>query len=186
MSSFNLTIVISLLISIGLITLSATTKMFGQYKLEGGLCGLIFFLSSIHFFVGFRLKSENRILVLSTYNLAFASANTVIGLTFLLYWGFKGFLAGIIVTHLCLFAMLIRRRLLTLEWSLDGGMLRELLGIGLPMMLITLVFFAMQSLDKIVVFAFLGNTATGYYGLAAFLLSQVQCVPYIDGYRSVS
>lgn len=181
LSSLNVSIITSLAISFGIIVLSTTSKVMAPYVLEGSLCGIIFFLSSLHFYILFRLKSENRILFLSAYHLIFAITNATGGLTLLYFLGFKGFLLGLVLSHVVLLAGLQKKGLLPLQWHINKKMFQELFNIGFPMMVITLAFFLIQSLDKIVVFAFLGKTATGYYGLAAFLISMVHYVPHSLG-----
>ena len=149
------------------------TSFAAEYAGELRLAGFLFVLNALHVFIRTKFKSEQKILMLSKFMLSYAVLNTLFGLTFLFFFRLSGLLIGMILAHISLFIYLIKNDYLSLQFFIDKKILKELLGIGFPIMILMFLFFLMGNIDKFLVFIFLGKTTAGYYGLAAFVSSMV-------------
>jgi O-antigen/teichoic acid export membrane protein len=154
------------------------TPIIREYNAEIRLAGLVFVLNGIHLFMQPKLKSEKKIIQLSKYLLSYAILNFIFGLTFLFFLEIQGLLLGMIISQLLLFAFLISKGYLSLHLSLNGKVLRKLLGIGFPIMIISSLFYLMRNIDKFIVITLLGKKIGGYYALAAFISSVVRYISY--------
>jgi len=173
--SWNVLLVVS--VSVIAFILSFT-PIIREYYAEIRLAGLVFVLNGIHLFMQPKFKSEKKIILLSKYLLSYAVLNFVFGLTFLFFLEIQGLLLGMITSQLILLAFLISKGHLSLNLSLDGFVLRRLLGIGFPIMIISSLFYLMRNIDKFIVISLLGKKIGGYYALAAFISSVVRHISY--------
>jgi O-antigen/teichoic acid export membrane protein len=161
-----------------IVLLLSFTKIAYQFRTEVRLAGILFVLNAIHIFVRPKFNSEQKILLMSKYMIAYAILNTLFGLSFLFFFKLRGLLLGMIIAQLVLLTYLVINDHLSLKLSINKKILFELFSIGFPIMILSFLVFLMGNVDKYMVFAMLGRKMTGYYGLAAFASSAVGYISY--------
>jgi len=173
--SWNLLLTSCIMVIVFILSFTPITK---EYNVEVRLAGFVFVLNGVHLFLQPKLRSENKIRLLSKYMLSYAVLNFLFGIGFLFLLEIRGLLLGMMISHLILFAVIISKGHLSFHLTLERKVLWELIRIGFPIMILWSVFFLMRNIDKFIVFTMLGKTMAGYYGLAAFISSVVSYISY--------
>jgi O-antigen/teichoic acid export membrane protein len=176
-SSLSWNVLITSIVMV-IVFLLSFTKAANQFATEVRLAGILFVLNAVHIFMRPKFNSEQKILLLSKYIMAYAILNTLFGLSFLYFFKLKGLLLGMIIAQFILLTYLVVNNHLSLKLSIDKNLLFELFSIGFPIMIFSFIVFLMGNVDKYMVFAMLGRKMTGYYGLAAFASSAVGYISY--------
>jgi O-antigen/teichoic acid export membrane protein len=66
---------------------------------------------------------------------------------------------------------------LDMQFSLDRGELKRMMRIGIPLQLLTVVFWIYRNSDRTVIAGFLDTTSLGYYALAVSIVQYLQLPP---------
>lgn len=172
----TLRLFLSSLIAVGIVILSVTDIVV-DYKTEMRWAGLVFVLNGIWFFIPAKLISEKKVPVLSKFRLLYGILNTIFGISLLLIFEIQGLLIGVVITNIIIFYYLVDMGHLSFQLKFDPNMLKGLIITGYPMLILSLSFFLMKQIDKVLVFLMLGSVSTGYYGLAAFLSGTINQIP---------
>ncbi len=176
-TSLTWNIIISSFVMI-LVFIFSFTPFAAEYKTEIRLSGILFLLNAVHLFMRPKLKSEQKIFLLSKYLFYYAVLNSAFGVILLFFFKLNGLLLGMIIAQLIILIYLIINNHLSLHLFIDKNILKELFRIGFPIMLLWFLVFLISNVDKFIVFILLGKTNAGYYGLAAFVSSMVSYISY--------
>jgi len=170
-------ILISLIISLLLVIISFTGYV-RNYGIEFRITGILFIIYSVHLFIPYKLRSEQKIKELSIYEVTYSLLNTIIGLSLLFRFYISGLLIGTMIAQLIMISYMLHRGHLSFKLRIDPNVLKELFKIGMPMMILFITVFFIHNVDKITIFFFLGSTLTGYYSLATFISTLIGYIPY--------
>lgn len=153
------------------------TKKYKGYQVEIVILGMVYIIQNIYNYIQEKLKSETKIITLSKYDLAFAILNTLFGISLLFFLRISGLLFGMFLSYVVLLIAAMKKEEIALSFGFQKSSLFSLIKTGMPIMMIYVSFYLMNNIDKIFVFAFLGSTLTGYYGLASFISAIVNYIP---------
>lgn len=156
---------------------SPVTKNNGT-RLEFILLSIAFFLNAFKIFIPFKLNSEQKIIEMSKFDIAYAVLNTVFGLSLLWAYQVNGLLLALVMTNIVLIIIMIIKGELVLVLNFNFTLIKKMISIGLPILLLYMSYFAMGNIDKFIVYFLLGKTMTGYYGLAAFISGMIHYIPH--------
>lgn len=159
------------------VLLSTYTTVISSYRSELRMACLILVIYSVWIFVHSKLTSERKIGLLSKLNVSYSLLNAVFGISLLFVFGINGLLLGMLLASGILVAWLVKRKQLSLKLMLDLPVLLKLMRTGLPIMILNMTFLLVRSIDKFIVFYFLGATETGYFGLASFIGGVIAYIP---------
>jgi O-antigen/teichoic acid export membrane protein len=151
---------------------------FNTYRLETMLCAFAFIVLYILFYVYQKLKSENRITVLSYYYLADVLLAALLYLVCMYHFGVVGLLLAVIIKTGILLCFAANKGFFTFRLRFRVQALKELLSFGFPMMLLSLCFYMLTHIDNIFIFLFLGKESAGLYGVAAILSRALLYFPF--------
>jgi O-antigen/teichoic acid export membrane protein len=176
-TAFSWQLLTTLLLAIIIFIISLTKKA-GTYRTEIALLAIVILFTNTYLYLKEKLVAEKKVMRVSSLEISFALLNTLFGLGLVFFIQIKGLLIGMIISYTILFGANIRRKDLSLRFGIDVKVLKKLVKTGLPIMVLMLSFFLMQSIDKIIVFTLLGSAMTGYYGLAAFISLLINYIPH--------
>jgi len=176
-NSFTFQIFVSLGICVVLLMLTLTS-LINSLKGEIRLLGVVLIFNNTYYFLTKKLTSEKRIYSLAIYIIAYAILNTAIGIFLLFFLKINGLLLGMIISHLSLFVISLKRRHLSINLQLNRSILDRLIKIGFPIMILAMSSLFMQYIDRFLVFTLLGNTMTGYYALASYISVLFHYIPH--------
>lgn len=175
-TSLTFRLLVSFIVCFIIIILSFTNKI-NEYKIETQLLGIVFIFQSIYYYSLDKFRSETKIIQLSKMEFFYALLTTILGISLLLISKVQGLLLSLIITHTILFFYLWKNKDLLFDFMIEFKLLKKLFRIGFPITVLILCIYLMQNMDKILIYIFLGNTMTGYYGLASFLLNIINYIP---------
>ena len=177
---FNV-LVLSLLFAGGALTwmVRSDSKLLQFWGPAGaGLALLCMVLVNLAFYHATLLRSHGNITAVSTWYFVQALLGSVVGLALVPRFGAWGLLFGWVLANMA--AMIVTR-------LQSGGVVPvlpvpsrdglELLRVGLPMYVFTTSGIVMRSIDRVIVFKFLGTLALGYYSLAVMVLTFLLYLP---------
>lgn len=147
------------------------------YLFEIRLACIVFIFYAMRMFSGSKLTSERKIYILSRLNLVYAFTNAVLGISLVFFWGIKGVLVGMLSANTVVLAILFSSRHLSLRLGIDFSVFFKLIRMGFPIMILSMTFLLMQSIDKFIIYSMLGSLNIGYFGLASFLSEVINYIP---------
>jgi len=111
--------------------------------------------------------------------LIIAAALELVASIALVYWiGFNGSFYGFLISFLCSALICLHwRRELTRGFEIDFRLVGRLIRIGFPIMLISLSYGLLTTLDRVLIIKFLGNEQLGYYALGPLALTAIAYIP---------
>lgn len=175
-TNFTWNLLISFLV-FGLLIVIVSLTGLSHYKTLFFLAGIAVILNSSNVFIASKLKSEQKIIHVSRYYLAYGVLNFILGLCLLFFFEIKGLLAGMIISNVIVFFYLFKKKELPLRLHINLHLLSHLIKTGFPMMTLASTFVILHNIDKTIIFLILGKSATGYFALAAFLAEIINHIP---------
>jgi O-antigen/teichoic acid export membrane protein len=150
-----------------------------QYRQSLAGMGVLFVFWQLYQYFQMRLKSYMRFNLMSLQQLTFAILLPVVVLPLAYTWRVPGFIAGqaILAVVLSAFIARISPGKLNLVW--DRNEFVALVKIGFPIMLAGLTYSLFTSIDRWVVFSFLGIEALGHYTLPILCVSILNLLPAV-------
>jgi O-antigen/teichoic acid export membrane protein len=133
-----------------------------QLVLGGLALGLL--AERLWFYVATFMRASGLLWRFAWYELAHASLHLLLAVALGAAFGLWGAFAGFLLAHLAGVALASRHAPLRPAWSRDH--LEPLVRIGIPVGFSTLLYTALVSVDRLVVGAFAGVEALGYYAFA--------------------
>lgn len=92
-------------------------------------------------------------------------------------FGLTGFIAGQAIALLLCFVLSSRIQTIVLKPLFDWGIIRTLISIGLPIMLVGLLYVLLTTIDRWIVNAYLGPESLGHYSMAILTFTAVGFLP---------
>jgi O-antigen/teichoic acid export membrane protein len=156
-------------------------SFFGNFssKMSIGLQSIAFVLvlQQIYTYHRVYLRSHNRFKELSRQQVFFSLITAITSLLFVFYGGLEGrFLAAIIANAFILFYAIKRDPWKTLP-KFNLSVARSLMLIGIPIVISGFLITMLTTIDRIMIFTFLGETQLGYFGLGIMVVSIVSTIP---------
>ena len=133
-----------------------------QLVLGGVALGLL--AERLWFYVATFMRASGLLWRFAWYELAHATLHLLLAVALGAAFGLWGAFAGFLLAHLAGVALASRHAPLRPAWSRDH--LEPLVRIGIPVSVSTLLYTALVSVDRLVVGAFAGVEALGYYAFA--------------------
>ena len=135
----------------------------------------------LYSYVIMRGRSHLRFGVVSRLQATFAVAHATLSLTGGWVWDLQGFIAGQAVAYLAAVTLATFTGVGLPRPRFDWSTTRELIGIGLPIMLVGVVHTFFTTADRWIVAAYLGAEALGHYSLAIMAIGAVRLLPQVFG-----
>lgn len=165
-------------------SLSAVIMLFASIILYGirqyivfSLIAFILILQQIrnyflyNFFAEKQFVDVNKLIMWSTFLFSIPTIILVIK------FGFVGLPLGITLGHLLVLLYIFNRYKPALKFQINMKRFFSLVKIGLPIMFIFLIYNIFLTLDRILIFKFMGKMNLGYYGIASALTGLVILFP---------
>ena len=139
--------------------------------------GLTVLTKKIYLFLQTKLKIDHRFYELSVNQLLYGITAAGLSVTFVIFWGFRGVLAGLLAADVIGIGHLLtkERRLPALKISFS--LYWQLLKIGFPMMVLFLLIMLLANLDRTLILAMISEKALGFFGIATVASGVVLTIP---------
>ena len=139
----------------------------------------LFVVTQPYLFLQMYLKSDGRFTHLSFQQLAFALLFPVGVIPFTSFYGLSGFIMGQTLVTLVVVLATVRAWTFNLKPVVDFREVWRLVRVGLPIMLVGLMYTLLTTADRWVITAFLDVQQLGYYSLAIMVLGVLSLVPMV-------
>ena len=133
-------------------------------------------LTVLYSFFDTSAKSEGRVITASLVALLRTAVLVAAGWFAVRAWGYWGLFAAVSVSALCPFIFFVRR-IRSLRFSLDRGLIWELMKTGAPLLVSALIWTVTMSVDKFVILTFMSVTELGIYSTAMLGFSTLVLIP---------
>lgn len=138
---------------------------------------LFFLMSQVFWFSVFRLQSERRIGRSGLMIVGFALASTLLGTASAYFWGLTGLLAALVVS--VTLVLPVGGGLGAYSAPLfNGGLFRELVSKGFPIMISVALLTMLWNVDKIIISLLMTPRSLGIYALQAYMTNILTIVPH--------
>ena len=151
------------------------------YAYAFAVMGFSTFLTILYNY-GYRLMFAYQDFVLASKVLTVYTVSTVVFTAVLVYYGgIYGRILAVPVAVLPPLVMLLRYTHLEKRPEFDPRTLAHLVKLGLPLMIVNMIFILLTTVDRMVILKFLTVTALGYYGLALMITQIIGGVGEVVG-----
>lgn len=139
---------------------------------------LIFFavfvvVSRIRNFYGARLVVDKESVLLGKVRILHDAAGSTLAAAFIYLWSLRGLFVALVLMNLISLAYIRARTTYRPRMILDFRLAWRLVEIGFPIMLISLVFILLRSVDKLLIASMMTREALGYYAAAAIIAAML-------------
>jgi O-antigen/teichoic acid export membrane protein len=148
-------------------------------KMSMGLQAIAFVLvfQQIYTYHRVYLRSHNRFKELSRQQVFFSLITAITSILFVIYGGLEGrFFAAIIANAFILFYAIRRNPWETLP-KFNLSVAWSLMRVGIPIVISGFLITMLTTIDRIMIFTFLGESQLGYFGLGIMIVSIVSTIP---------
>ena len=158
------------------ISLTSSARLGGQ-RAPWLILAALLPASQIYWFVILKLRAEKRFRSVARQMLAFAASSTLLGVAAAHWWGVRGALAALAVSHVLAILLVDPGRLPLRRPTLDMAIVRRLIRIGLPIMASSGLLILLWYVDKIAIWVLMSSASLGIYALPSYLLMSVNMLP---------
>ena len=137
---------------------------------------LVVFFNSINNFLDVSTKSEGNVIYASSIGIIKTIFLVSVGYFSVRAWNFYGMFVAIGVSTLIPFPFYLKK-IFNLQFSFDKKLLYELIKSGLPLLINSLVWTVMMSVDKFVILSFMDMSDLGIYSTALLGFSTLVLIP---------
>ena len=179
-SAFYVNIIYAILAAVVLIIVSQYLRINGyeqKYVDFAFFFGVMIFTNKLIFFLLTIFKIEKKFYLISNVNLLYGITAAVLGVILGYFWGFRGVLISLLLADIAsIISMLYMNRIIP-KLKLSLKMYLELIKIGFPMMLLSLLLMLLASADRAMILALISEKALGYFGIATVATGVIVTIP---------
>lgn len=139
--------------------------------------GLLLITNKLKYFYEAKLPVDKEVLLLSQAEMFHGFASAMLCVLFVLWWGFRGLLLGLLCADLCCLWFIIGSTKNVPKINVSMPLLWELIKIGFPMMIVLLLLMMLSSIDRVIILAMISQEALGYYAIAAVATGIIVSIP---------
>ncbi|MBI2549262.1 lipopolysaccharide biosynthesis protein [Candidatus Woesearchaeota archaeon] len=168
------TIIITLLVTFGIIIYSFFASLSREFLLGIQLIAVVVLLQQLWIFFTKYLNTEKKFIIKSTSNLILAVASILFmpGLIFIM--GFTGLFIGLILAYLVTLVYIWIHLDFKFSFSLEGLELKTLLQIGFPIIILGLLATLLMSIDRLLILRYSDAKNLGYYSIGIMFLTLIR------------
>jgi len=171
-SAFGINFVYSLIVFVSMLGLASylhklnCEQIYIDFTIFFGLYSVS---EKLHSFYLIKLTIDKRIKVLSETKMLHGLIYSTTCILFTYYWGLRGLLIGLLLTDMIVNLFIIVKVREIPRFNISFSILSNLLKIGFPIMLITLVMIMLRSIDRIIIANLLTQEMLGYFAVGTIL-----------------
>jgi len=180
---FNSVVIISLVVSIIALFLGAKFLLRSEYNLYIVFCVIIWasILQQLNeYFVRYYI-SENNFLVVSRIMISVNALILILSVVLIAKLKLIGLSLAIALAHLFVLVSIFIRYKPRIRWRLNIKRIPSLIKIGFPIAVSLFLFIFFLSIEKILIFKYLGREKLGYYGVGSCLSNFLILLPLSFG-----
>ncbi|MFX0126065.1 MAG: oligosaccharide flippase family protein [Candidatus Hodarchaeota archaeon] len=160
--------ILSLIISIAIIVYSIIkAHCYPRYIIWGmRIYAVVALMHHFEYIYHSLLRVDHRFKEINISRLIFTASNLILVVVLIYFFGFYGVLISLLTAIIFQNAYLFIKGNLTFKFTINTGILKDLLRIGAPISFAYLINVILNSIDRIMIIRFLDASQLGFYGIA--------------------